>query len=113
MEHPADKYGIKGIRELGHQNALSAVADALEKEQVKPQFTAQDQTEPNHLTTRERIAKLIRELTYRELKQIGDELHKNSATIQGDSPEEGTFDMAQTLDDWAHMVKDEGENHDQ
>ena len=54
-------------------------------------------------TARECIAELIRQLTYRELKQIADEILKCAV---GD--ELGT-DAAQTLDNWAHMVKEEDE----
>jgi|SRR5579862_1386318 len=57
-------------------------------------------------TTRQWIAKLIRELTYRELMQIGDEIKKCKQHLLIE-PE--TWNVAQTLDDWAHMVKEEDE----
>lgn len=74
-----------------------------------------DPITPTCETYREQIAHLIRLLTYRELKAIGDELFKNISPI-GDNTlvisEEKTSDIteidwAQTLDDWAHMVKEE------
>lgn len=49
------------------------------------------------ITNREAIAILIRNLTYRELMQIATEIEKCTSYT----------DIAQTLDDWAHMVKDE------
>lgn len=53
-------------------------------------------------TYREQIAHLIRLLTYRELCQIADEIaHKCAVSGAGE------MDMAKSLDDWAHMVKDE------
>ena len=56
-------------------------------------------------TYREQIAHLIRLLTYRELKIISQELIKCANTQEVlTEPVDG---IAQTLDDWAHMVKDE------
>lgn len=52
-------------------------------------------------TKRVEIATLIRKLTYRELMQIADELKKC------ENVNEPFSTMAQSLDDWAHMVKDE------
>lgn len=91
MTEGPDKFGIRKV------NALTAVADALESEQVKPW------KDPPQLTTREWIAKLIRELTYRELCQISDELRKCDASCLNESD----VNMAKILDDWAHMVQDE------
>ncbi len=58
-------------------------------------------------TNREKIARLIRLLTYRELMQIADEFKKCSTAYETDEPHD--WNMAQTLDDWAHMVEEE--NH--
>jgi hypothetical protein len=56
------------------------------------------------ISTRQWIAKLIRELTYRELMQISTEIEK-CVTLKEDRLDR----LAQTLDDWAHMVKEEDE----
>lgn len=62
-------------------------------------------------TTRECIAGLIRSLTYRELMSISEEIVKNTSLLTRQNPDApAQMDLARTLDDWAHMVKDEQED---
>jgi hypothetical protein len=79
-----DFYGIKQLSDDTGMRALVTDLNTVET-----------------VTTRQHIAGLIRSLTYRELRQIATEIEKPML----DQPEK--WDIAQTLDDWAHMVKDE------
>lgn len=89
-----DRYGIKDISK-----------EIAAEERLQKQVYASDPIPVQ--SRRQWIATLIRQLTYRELKQIGEEVNKCSAGYC--SANEIEMDMAQTLDNWAHMVKEEDE----
>ncbi len=98
VELNPDTYGIRGRRGTDIQKVLSDIDTGV----AKVVDTLPQKLPGEAMTYREIIASYIRQLTYRELKQIADEITKCSAAAEDD--------VAQTLDDWAYMVKDEADD---
>jgi hypothetical protein len=61
--------------------------------------------DPLQMSTRQWIAKLFRDLTFREMNQIADEMKKCTPDLNSVH----AMNMAQMFDDWAHTVHEEDE----
>jgi hypothetical protein len=97
VSEEADRYGIRDFNKSLHTPVTSQ--DVLK-------YAAHHNKQS--INRRELIAQLFRELTYRELKQIAAEV--TSRLERTPNADGSDWDVAQTLDDWAHMVKEEDDH---